>query len=153
MKWRPDWNYIGYMNSFNNQQPNTRIDAPENQQFERDLEQFLYEFDKAITAILDSPGKPLDDWLRLSSFVSTMVDNNLNISMIRGFENKQRFEQMLSKTKNILIELEKTPEVRGHFQKEKQEWEEAVKLRRKLLLFGALFLLILLAMWFGPKMS
>ena len=70
-----------------------------NQKYEREFqkwaEEVIYQLDKTVTAISDSPGNPVTDTADLASFFWIIEENKLDTSLISGLENKKQFDQTL----------------------------------------------------------
>ena len=75
------------------------------QEFQKWVEELLYQFDKTVIAIYNSPPYPINDAINLRSFLRLIEKNKLGTSLIRGIENKELFDQVLLKTKSILEEF------------------------------------------------
>lgn len=109
-------------------------------EFQKWVDELIYQFDKTVTAISNSPSNPINDCVDLALFLNLIQKNNLGTSLVSGHENKQKFEQTLIKARNIYKELEIIPEVQDHFKKlqeeeqrtkEEERLREAERLRRE----------------------
>jgi hypothetical protein len=103
-------------------------------QFQKWAEELIYQFNKTVTAISESPASPVNDYLDLKSFVHLIEENQLDTSLISGLENKAKFDQTLLNGQHLLEELAKSPEMLDYFyqqelaqQKHKQQQAAALK--------------------------
>ncbi len=104
-------------------------------EFQKWVEELIYQFNKTVTAISDYPGNLVADYLDLASFLRFIDRTKLDTSKISGLENKEKFEQTILKAKRLLEKLEKTSEVEGYVYEEKakqmQLKEEEKRLKAK----------------------
>jgi hypothetical protein len=60
-------------------------------EFQKWVEELIYQFSKIVKAIETSPAKPVNDFIDLASFIYLIKENNLSTELISGFENKNAF--------------------------------------------------------------
>ena len=89
-------------------------------EFQKWVEELIYQFSKTVTVISTSPADPLHDYLDIISFLDTIKENNLSTSRISGIENKGSFEKILLEARHLLKELEDTEEVRDYIHQQEQ---------------------------------
>jgi hypothetical protein len=106
-------------------------------EFQKWVEELIYQFEKSVTSISNSPADPIHDYTDIASFLFLIKNKGLETSRISGLEKKTAFEKTLAKALSILTKLEEIPEVQDYFHKqqeearEKERWrEEKDKLRR-----------------------
>jgi hypothetical protein len=87
--------------------------------FQKWAEELIYQFNKTVTAIANTPADPVNDYADLVSFIYLIKENNLSTALISGFENKNAFEQALIKSQHILDKLEKNYAVQQYVHRQK----------------------------------
>jgi hypothetical protein len=90
-------------------------------EFQKWVEELIYQFDKTVTAISESPGNPMTDGADLASFFRIIEENNLDTSLITGLENKKEFEKTLLRAKPLFQELQEKPEVRNYLDQQNRD--------------------------------
>lgn len=105
----------------------------DNQRYEREfqkwVEELIYQFNKAVTAISDSPGDPVTDCADIASFFRIIQQNKLNTACISGLENKDKFEQALLKAQNLFDNLKTNSQVQEYLRRQEESRLEQERLR------------------------
>jgi hypothetical protein len=97
-----------------------------NREFQKWAEELIYQFNKIVNAISNSPAEPVDDYADLVSFIYLIQENNLSTALISGFENKNAFEQALLKAQHILDKLETNYQVQQYILRQKSLLEQGL---------------------------
>lgn len=104
-----------------------------NEKYERNyqkwIEELIYQLSKTVNAISESPAEPLNDYIDLKSFILIIEDNNLNTSVISGLENKRSFETTLLQAQQLLDKLRANPQVQEYFCQQETARREKEQLR------------------------
>ena len=93
-------------------------------EFQKWVEELIYQFNKTVIAISDSPGNPIVDYADLASFFSIIEEYHLDTSQISGFEHKEKFEQTLMKAQNLIAKLETNQEVQEYIRQQEATRQE-----------------------------
>ncbi len=106
--------------------------------FQKWIEELIYQFDKTVKIIANAPASPVDDYLDIASFLRVIDRKKLDTSHISGLENKEKFEQTILKAKRLLEKLENTREVQGYINEQeakqmqlREEEEKRLKAKTK----------------------
>ena len=94
-------------------------------EFQKWVEELIYQFNKTVTAIFDFPANPVADCIDLASFLKLIEEYQLDTSQISGFEHKEKFEQTLLRAQQLLDQLEKTPEVQDYLRRQEEQQKKA----------------------------
>jgi len=108
-----------------NQRLREDIDSQKYKQgFQQWVEELIYQFDKTVTTISQTPSNPVNDYIDLASFLYLIKEQKLDTTQINGLENKSLFERTLLQSQNLLDSFEKIPEVQEYiFEHERQQEE------------------------------
>jgi hypothetical protein len=94
-------------------------------EFQKWVEELIYQFNKTVTAISDFPANPVADCIDLASFFLIIEKYKLDTSQISGFEHKEKFEQTLFRAQQLLGQLERTPEVQDYLRRQEDQQKKA----------------------------
>lgn len=104
-------------------------DAKHAREFQRWAEELIYQFNKIVRSISDSPENPLHDAIDLASFLNLIEESKLDTSLISGLENKEKFEHTLQRAQLLFKELQNVPAIRDHIYQQEQSRLERERLR------------------------
>ena len=93
-------------------------------EFQKWVEELIYQFNKTVTAISDSPRNPVNDFADIASFFRIIEENKINTACISGLENKEKFEQTLLKAQNLIAKLETNQEVQEYIRQQEATRQE-----------------------------
>ena len=80
-------------------------DDRDEREFERWIEEFIYQFGKVTGRIEASPGDQVQDFLEITGFLKIIEEKKINTSVISGLENKKVFEDVLGRAERLYGDL------------------------------------------------
>jgi hypothetical protein len=98
-------------------------------EFQKWVEELIYQFSKIVKTISNSPGNPINDCADIASFLLIINENKLNTAIVSGLENKEKFDEILLTAKNLLYKLETTPQVQEYLRQ--KGWDRVEQKRRR----------------------
>ena len=90
-------------------------------EFQKWAEEVIYQFDKTVTNVSNSPQDPVHDYIDIATFLLLIEEHNLTTARIDGLKKKAKLEQTLVKAKQLLLEFEKTSEIQDFYEKHQEE--------------------------------
>lgn len=88
-----------------------RWDDREEREFQKWIEEFIYQFGKTIGRIETTPGDPVADFQEIASYLKMIEEKQINTRVISGLENKKVFEDVLTRAEKLCGELWKNPKI------------------------------------------
>lgn len=83
--------------------------AWEDREFQKWIEEFIYQFGKITERIETNPGEPGQDFLEIGAFLKMIEEKQINTSAVSGLENKKVFEDHLTRAEELYGDLWKHP--------------------------------------------
>ena len=85
--------------------------AWEDKEFQKWIEEFIYQFGKVTGRIETSPGDPVEDFREIVAYFKLVQEKRVDTSVIMGLENKRVFEDILGRAEKLLGDQLNHPEV------------------------------------------
>ncbi len=110
----------------------------EEREFQKWIEEFIYQFGKTIDRIETTPRDPVEDFQEIAAYFKMIAEKNINTSAISGLENKKVFEDVLSRAEKLYGALWNHPRavkrrnLLAKQEEEKKEIQEAKERQRHL---------------------
>lgn len=86
-------------------------DDREEREFQKWIEELIYQFGKVTGRIETSPGDPVEDFREIVAYFKLVQEKRVDTSVIMGLENKRVFEDILGRAEKLLGDQLNHPEV------------------------------------------
>lgn len=86
-------------------------DAREEFEFQKWIEELIYQFGKVTSRVESQPGDPVADFQEIASYLKMIKEKQINTRVISGLENKKVFEDVLARAEKLFDDLWKHPAV------------------------------------------
>ena len=89
---------------------NALVDV-QDRDFQKWIEEMLYQFVKITWRISNEPRDPFEDFREIGAYLKLIYEKQINTTVISGLENKKIFEETLARAELLFGDLWKNPEV------------------------------------------